>query len=142
MSWMLGPFREGLTPYVVQEPSSLVSCSPWATATAIVARARDGRDQIIGIERPTTLRRDAPILVTLKSGSFESLAASWITCSSTTEPLSKRSSPRELCSFKRDLCRGTYFENAVPVIDMRLAKQGFRLAAWLNVSFDGATDLL
>ena len=61
-----------------------------------------------------------------------------------------------------DLCSGTYFNNAIPVvrlansflnlfmylltgrraqIDLQLAKQGFRLAAWLNVLFDGATDL-
>lgn len=26
-------------------------------------------------------------------------------------------------------------------IDLQLAKQGFRLAAWLNVLFDGATNL-
>ena len=63
-----------------------------------------------------------------------------------------------------DLCSGTYFDNAVPVvrlansfpcrwladmscpggggqIDLQLAKQGFRLAAWLNILFDGATEL-
>ena len=26
-------------------------------------------------------------------------------------------------------------------IDLQLAKQGFRLAAWLNILFDGATEL-
>ena len=62
----------------------------------------------------------------------------------------------------QDLCSGTYFDNAIPVvrltcapslapadrtanggaqIDLQLAKQGFRLAAWLNVLFDGATNL-
>ncbi|EMD35713.1 hypothetical protein CERSUDRAFT_52687 [Gelatoporia subvermispora B] len=40
-----------------------------------------------------------------------------------------------------DLCVGAYFDSAVPVIDLQLAKQGFRLAAWLNVIFDGATSL-
>ncbi|KAJ3475818.1 hypothetical protein NLI96_g11582 [Meripilus lineatus] len=38
----------------------------------------------------------------------------------------------------QDLCQGTYFNNAIPVIDLQIAKQGVRLAAWLNVLFDGA----
>jgi len=41
----------------------------------------------------------------------------------------------------QDLCTSSYFTQAVPVIDLQLAKQGFRLAAWLNVLFDGATNL-
>ncbi|KAH9938884.1 nuclease Le1 [Epithele typhae] len=40
-----------------------------------------------------------------------------------------------------DLCSGAYFNAAIPVIDLQLAKQGFRLAAWLNVLFDGSTML-
>ncbi|KAI0739846.1 nuclease Le1 [Daedaleopsis nitida] len=41
----------------------------------------------------------------------------------------------------QDLCTSSYFTKAVPVIDLQLAKQGYRLAAWLNVIFDGATNL-
>jgi len=40
-----------------------------------------------------------------------------------------------------DLCKGSYFENAIPVKDLQIAKQGYRLAAWLNVIFDGSTNL-
>ncbi|THH00824.1 hypothetical protein EW026_g1772 [Hermanssonia centrifuga] len=40
-----------------------------------------------------------------------------------------------------DACTGTYYSKAIPVIDLQLAKQGYRLAAWLNVLFDGATNL-
>ncbi|EMD31557.1 hypothetical protein CERSUDRAFT_109302 [Gelatoporia subvermispora B] len=40
-----------------------------------------------------------------------------------------------------DLCTSSYYSNAVPVIDLQLAKQGYRLAAWLNVIFDGSTNL-
>ncbi|KAL4264419.1 nuclease type I family protein [Pleurotus pulmonarius] len=40
-----------------------------------------------------------------------------------------------------DLCTGSYFTDAVPVIELQIAKQAFRLAAWLNVLFDGATNL-
>ncbi|KAM5542535.1 hypothetical protein V8D89_003994 [Ganoderma adspersum] len=127
------------------------------------------------------------LVAEIKTGSFKSVAASWLACSSTTEPLSARAEAnlnpgeqleRELKAFARragdataaitplecpivwaresnafdctvvfnfttgeDLCSGTYFNNAVPVIDLQLAKQGFRLAAWLNVLFDGATNL-
>ncbi|KAL5478331.1 hypothetical protein ACEPAI_2515 [Sanghuangporus weigelae] len=147
----------------------------------------------------------------IESGQFRSQAASWISCSSTTETISRRRSqvaefgvPRSatntsssdvlrdeilaLISSKRgpdeeadertlpkrvfgnepelacplgwaqeanafdctdvfdfetrqDLCTGTYFENAIPIINLQIAKQGFRLAAWLNVIFDGATNL-
>ncbi|KAI1784082.1 nuclease Le1 [Ganoderma leucocontextum] len=127
------------------------------------------------------------LVAEIQSGSFKSVAASWLACSSTTEPLSARAESeseagarleRELKAFARragdveatitplecpivwaresnafdctvvfnfttgeDLCSGTYFNNAVPVIDLQLAKQGFPLAAWLNVLFDGATNL-
>ncbi|TFK40917.1 nuclease Le1 [Crucibulum laeve] len=40
-----------------------------------------------------------------------------------------------------DLCTSSYYTNAVPIIETQIAKQGFRLAAWLNVLFDGATNL-
>ncbi|KZS96029.1 nuclease Le1 [Sistotremastrum niveocremeum HHB9708] len=40
-----------------------------------------------------------------------------------------------------DLCTGSYFNAAIPIIDTQIAKQGYRLAAWLNVIFDGATNL-
>jgi hypothetical protein len=40
-----------------------------------------------------------------------------------------------------DLCSPAYFAPAVPVIELQIAKQAFRLAAWLNVLFDGATNL-
>ncbi|KAF8167864.1 nuclease Le1 [Crassisporium funariophilum] len=51
------------------------------------------------------------------------------------------------CSFvfkfsaSQDLCTSSYFTGAVPIIETQIAKQGYRLAAWLNVLFDGATNL-
>ena len=44
-------------------------------------------------------------------------------------------------STSQDLCAGTYYTHAVPAIDLQLAKQGYRLAAWLNVIFDGDVGL-
>ncbi|KAF5339487.1 hypothetical protein D9758_015318 [Tetrapyrgos nigripes] len=40
-----------------------------------------------------------------------------------------------------DLCTSAYYTNSVPVIEEQIAKQGYRLAAWLNVLFDGSTML-
>uniref|UniRef100_A0A8H7Y277 Uncharacterized protein n=1 Tax=Psilocybe cubensis TaxID=181762 RepID=A0A8H7Y277_PSICU len=40
-----------------------------------------------------------------------------------------------------DLCTSSYFTNAVPIIETQIAKGGYRLAAWLNTIFDGATNL-
>ncbi|KAJ7204792.1 phospholipase C/P1 nuclease domain-containing protein [Mycena pura] len=46
-------------------------------------------------------------------------------------------------SFKSgtDLCTSSYYTGAVPIIETQIAKGGYRLAAWLNVLFDGATNL-
>ncbi|KAG5642505.1 hypothetical protein DXG03_002702 [Asterophora parasitica] len=40
-----------------------------------------------------------------------------------------------------DLCTSDYYSGAVPIIETQIAKQGYRLAAWLNVIFDGSTKL-
>jgi len=117
----------------------------------------------------------ADTLVTrIQTGEYKSLAASWISCSSTTTPVSRRSIEDDIAGVlhprttitplecplvwaqeanafdctvvfnfttSEDLCTSSYFTQAVPVIEMQIAKQGFRLAAWLNVLFDGATNL-
>jgi len=40
-----------------------------------------------------------------------------------------------------DLCSPPYYTTNIEVINEQIAKQGYRLAAWLNVIFDGATNL-
>ncbi|PPQ86838.1 hypothetical protein CVT25_012558, partial [Psilocybe cyanescens] len=111
----------------------------------------------------------------IQSGEYKSISPSWLSCSSTTTPVSQRRSveddiadlfdkratitPLECplvwaqdsnsfdCSFvfnftsSQDLCTSSYFTNAVPIIETQIAKGGLRLAAWLNVLFDGATNL-
>ncbi|KAJ7689445.1 nuclease Le1 [Mycena rosella] len=46
-------------------------------------------------------------------------------------------------SFKSgtDLCTSSYYTGAVSIIETQIAKGGYRLAAWLNVLFDGAINL-
>ena len=53
----------------------------------------------------------------------------------------KQSTVFTYTSSSQDLCAGTYYTHAVPAIDLQLAKQGYRLAAWLNVIFDGDVGL-
>jgi len=36
----------------------------------------------------------------------------------------------------QDLCDSPYYDNAIPVIDRQIAKQGYRLAIWLNTIFE------
>jgi len=36
-----------------------------------------------------------------------------------------------------DLCTSSYYTKAAPIIEEQIAKHGYRLAAWLNVLFDG-----
>ncbi|KAL4244455.1 nuclease type I family protein [Abortiporus biennis] len=115
------------------------------------------------------------LVARIQSGTYKSLTSSWLSCTSTTEPASRKRSietdlfehisaratitPLEcplvwaqesnaydcsvVFSYKsgQDLCTGSYYNAAVPVIDLQIAKQGYRLAAWLNVIFDGATNL-
>ncbi|KAI0357186.1 nuclease Le1 [Trametes cingulata] len=129
----------------------------------------------------------ADLVAQIKSGSYKSLTSDWLSCTSITEPASKRSffsqtkrtveddvksllsraedateatiTPLECplvwaresnaycCSVVfsytsgEDLCTSSYYTKAVPVIDLQIAKQGYRLAAWLNVIFDGATNV-
>ncbi|PPQ98891.1 hypothetical protein CVT24_003522 [Panaeolus cyanescens] len=107
----------------------------------------------------------------IKSGTYRTQASSWISCSSTTarartmeKDLEHHFHPRAIqplqcplvwaadsnkldCSHVftyssgQDLCTSSYYTDAVPIIETQIAKQGYRLAAWLNVLFDGATKL-
>ncbi|KAL1755226.1 S1/P1 nuclease [Schizophyllum commune] len=44
-------------------------------------------------------------------------------------------------SVNPEVCTGTYYDNAVKDIEIQVTTQGYRLAAWLNVLFDGSTHL-
>ncbi|KAL0069448.1 hypothetical protein AAF712_003474 [Marasmius tenuissimus] len=110
------------------------------------------------------------LVTRIKTGTYRSSAAGWISCSSTTQTefsddtatsgkLVRRAAPlacplvwaREsnalVCSYVftypqfSDLCSTNYYTGAVPLIETQIAKQGYRLAAWLNVLFDGRTGL-
>lgn len=84
----------------------------------------------------------------IRSGEYASLAAGWVSnintaaLSGTTVPLGWSQEANAFdCTVVfnfatgQDLCTGTYFTNAIPVIDLQIAKQGFRMATWLNTIF-------
>jgi len=84
----------------------------------------------------------------ITSGDYASLAAGWISdidtaaLSGTTVPLgwaqeANANDCTVVFDFEtgQDLCTGTYYANALPVIELQVAKQGYRMAAWLNTIF-------
>ncbi|KAL0563983.1 hypothetical protein V5O48_018074 [Marasmius crinis-equi] len=104
----------------------------------------------------------ANALVTrIKTGTYRTSAVGWISCSSTTTPALEgraitplacplvwaKESNALLCSYVytypsfSDLCTTSYYTGAVPIIETQIAKQGYRLAVWLNELFDGETGV-
>ncbi|KAI0065751.1 nuclease Le1 [Artomyces pyxidatus] len=91
----------------------------------------------------------AAIAKEIKSGTYASVAASWVSCISASE-LSSTSCPlvwaEEANSFDctdvfnfttgQDLCDSDYYDAAIPIIDEQVAKQGYRLAKWLDAIYD------
>ncbi|TFY57257.1 hypothetical protein EVG20_g8620 [Dentipellis fragilis] len=85
----------------------------------------------------------------IKSGSYESLSDGWVSCI-TSSALSSTSCPlvwaKESNSFDcsdvfsytkgEDLCDSAYYTAAIPIIEEQIAKQGFRLAKWLDTIFE------
>ncbi|KAI0295860.1 nuclease Le1 [Multifurca ochricompacta] len=83
----------------------------------------------------------------ITSGDFSSLAAGWVSnispsaLSSTAVPLTWSQeanaliAPSYSLTTGQDLCVSPYVDNALPVIELQLAKQGYRLATWLNTIF-------
>ncbi|KAA1476819.1 nuclease Le1 [Dentipellis sp. KUC8613] len=85
----------------------------------------------------------------IKSGSYESLSDGWVSCikssalSSTSCPLvwAKESNSfdcSDVFSYTtgEDLCDSAYYTAAIPIIEEQIAKQGFRLAKWLDTIFE------
>ncbi|KAI4522997.1 phospholipase C/P1 nuclease [Schizophyllum commune Loenen D] len=107
----------------------------------------------------------------IRTGEYKDKASQWLACSSTTQPEGPESRKRAIdgesditplqcpllwasesnwlvcfdvlsyTSVNPEVCTGTYYDNAVKDIEIQVAKQGYRLAAWLNVLFDGSTHL-
>ncbi|THH14804.1 hypothetical protein EW146_g5583 [Bondarzewia mesenterica] len=89
------------------------------------------------------------LVTRITSGEYSSLKSGWISCISTSA-LSGTSCPLVWAqeanaydcstvfdySSNEDLCTSSYYTMAIPIIDLQIAKQGYRLAIWLNTIFD------
>ncbi|KAF8267942.1 S1/P1 nuclease [Lactarius quietus] len=79
----------------------------------------------------------------ITSGEYESLAAGggtmvplgWAQEANAYDCVSRDFYPWFSICDRTDLCTGTYFNNTIPVIDLQIAKQGYRMAIWLNTIF-------
>jgi len=91
----------------------------------------------------------------IKTGTYKSDASSWLTGIDIDDAQSSAmvwasDANAYVCSTvmpdgytvleKEDLST-TYYKTAIPVIELQLAKAGYRLAAWLNLIATGATGL-
>lgn len=90
----------------------------------------------------------AALATRISSGTYSSLKSGWVSCI-TTSALTSTSCPIVWateanaydCSYVfdytsgDDLCTSSYYTKAIPIIDLQIAKQGYRLATWLNTIF-------
>ncbi|KAH8651546.1 S1/P1 nuclease [Tricladium varicosporioides] len=91
----------------------------------------------------------------IKTGSYKSSAASWLTGMTLKDPVSSSmiwatDSNSYVCSTvmpngylateSGDLS-GDYYAEALPIVQIQIAKAGYRLAAWLNLIATGSTGL-
>ncbi|TFK60340.1 nuclease Le1 [Pluteus cervinus] len=102
----------------------------------------------------------------IQTGAFHSSASSWLDCGSKSmedditdfldsngdQPLTcplhwAIESNAHVCSTvlnfdkNENVCKGRYYEEAASIIEIQIAKQGYRLAGWLNVLFSGKVGL-
>ncbi|KAH9481018.1 Endonuclease 4 [Psilocybe cubensis] len=124
------------------------SVTTWASA--LVSRLRTGEYNSLAASWLSCTSTTEP-LIARRSGSIEDDIATIlrrVDDDGDIEPLQcpivwARDSNSFDCSFvfnfadKQDLCNSTYSVEAIPIIETQVAKQGLRLAAWLNVLFDG-----
>ncbi|EIM79942.1 nuclease Le1 [Stereum hirsutum FP-91666 SS1] len=87
----------------------------------------------------------AELVTRIKTGEYKSLASGWVTCI-TDSALDGTSCPlvwaKEANAYDcstvfdytkgDDLCETSYYTTAIPIIDLQLAKSGYRLAKWLD----------
>ncbi|KAJ7031941.1 S1/P1 nuclease [Mycena alexandri] len=100
--------------------SSWISCS----STAAPATIQDDISTLLASENELKFRAVIPLVCPL----------AWAVDSNKVDCFSFQTGGT-------DLCTSGYYTGAVPIIEIQIAKGGYRLAAWLNVLIDGATHL-
>lgn len=91
----------------------------------------------------------------INSGDYASLASSWTSGIDISDPIATsmtwaNEANSYICSnvlaqgedyVEENDLGGTYYENAVPVIELQIARGGYRLAAWLDLIATGSLAL-
>ncbi|KAJ7170247.1 S1/P1 nuclease [Mycena crocata] len=95
------------------------------------------------VKRSGTIEDDIAALVGPGEEDLESRAVTPLACPLAWAQDSNKIDCSYVFTFKSgtDLCTSSYYTGAVPIIETQIAKAGYRLAGWLNVLFDGATNL-
>lgn len=91
----------------------------------------------------------------IKTGTYKSKASSWLTGISLSDPVTTSMTwatdanayvcttviPSGVSAVENVDLSGAYYNKAIPVIEVQIAKAGYRLAAWLNLIATGSTGL-
>ncbi|KAH7395571.1 S1/P1 nuclease-like protein [Cadophora sp. MPI-SDFR-AT-0126] len=91
----------------------------------------------------------------IKTGTYKSSSASWLTGMKLSDPVSSSMiwasdsnayvcsavMPKGVSPLESTDLSGTYYQGVVGIVELQVAKAGYRLAAWLNLIATGATGL-
>ena len=108
-----------------------------------------------GNDQPTARTWATQLTNSIQSGAYKSQASSWLSGMDINDPEGSaihwaQDANAYVCSnalkggesaVENKELSGTYYNNAVPVFNMQIAKGGYRLAAWLNLIVTGSTGL-
>jgi len=97
----------------------------------------------------------ATLTTSIKTGSYESEKASWLDGIDLSDPVTSATSwaseanayvcstvmPDGISAVEKTDLSGTYYTKAIPVVELQIAKAGYRLAAWLDLITSGSTGL-
>lgn len=113
-------------------------------------------EQLVGGYTLSDAKTWATSLTTgIKTGTYKSDAASWLTGIDLSDPVTSAMTwatdanayvcttviPSGVSAVENVDLSGAYYNNAIPVIELQIAKAGYRLAAWLNLIATGSTGL-
>ncbi|KAF7318834.1 Nuclease Le1 [Mycena chlorophos] len=139
-----------ITKFLVTNYSNSVTTWADALAARLKSRAFNGAPvssfvSCSSVTEPVkrSIYSDIATLSSLNSDALDSRTITPLAC-----PLAWAQDANKLdCSYVfkytpgTDLCTGSYYDGAVPIIETQIAKAGYRLAGWLNVLFDGTLGL-
>lgn len=112
-------------------------------------------EQLVGSTQADALTWATSLTKAINSGTYESEASSWLTGIDLSDPITTAMSwatdsnayvcstviPNGISAVENVDLSGAYYNSAIPVIELQIAKAGYRLAAWLDLIATGETGL-